>query len=268
MVDHEGNYLNQKLSKKLAKVRPKIDLGQKMLVVEAEEMEPLQIPLSYYPERNQSLRVCGDQCTGRSYGNKVNSWFSRVLGVSCALVRNDPEASQRSATLRESKTKSSGKEIDEKLISVSKIAFSNESQFLVISQNSLEKLTDAMREKYSNKEPPKDFDLRKTVPHSRFRPNFVLYSKGGDPHWEDEVSRFQIGQQSFAYVGPCARCAMVTIDQSTSKQGKEPLLTLASYRRSNGKIMFGSLFVHDSYNSSPPCFVSLRDRVIIISKSK
>jgi hypothetical protein len=33
---------------------------------------------------------------------------------------------------------------------------------------------------------------------------------------------------------------MICVDQDTSIEGKEPLLTLASYRRKGGKILFGS----------------------------
>lgn len=42
--------------------------------------------------------------------------------------------------------------------------------------------------------------------------------------------------------GPCTRCDMVCADPATGKRsGPEPLLTLAGYRRSRGRISFGLL---------------------------
>ncbi len=46
----------------------------------------------------------------------------------------------------------------------------------------------------------------------------------------------------YLYAGPCARCEMVTLDQSTgARGGVEPLRTLAAYRRQKGRIFFGAL---------------------------
>lgn len=53
----------------------------------------------------------------------------------------------------------------------------------------------------------------------------------------------QSGMAGFA--GPCTRCEMVCMDQRTGlKAGPEPLLTLASFRRIKGRILFGILLSH------------------------
>ena len=45
--------------------------------------------------------------------------------------------------------------------------------------------------------------------------------------------------------GPCARCEMVCTDQELGRRGgPEPLLTLAAYRRTRGRIHFGVLLDH------------------------
>ena len=67
------------------------------------------------------------------------------------------------------------------------------------------------------------------VPMNRFRPNLVL--RGAAPFAEDTWPRFRTGQVIFRSAGPCARCAVTTTDQFTGKRGKEPLRTLATYRR-------------------------------------
>ena len=41
-------------------------------------------------------------------------------------------------------------------------------------------------------------------------------------------------------IKPCARCSVVTIDQQAGEVGKEPLKTLASYRKKDNKIFFGA----------------------------
>lgn len=47
--------------------------------------------------------------------------------------------------------------------------------------------------------------------------------------------------------GPCARCEMVCMDQSTGvRAGPEPLLTLASYRRQRGRVFLGILLGQSS----------------------
>jgi uncharacterized protein YcbX len=42
-----------------------------------------------------------------------------------------------------------------------------------------------------------------------------------------------------AVVKPCARCVVTTIDKQTLAHGREPLKTLATYRKRDGKVMFG-----------------------------
>ncbi len=71
----------------------------------------------------------------------------------------------------------------------------------------------------------------------RFRPNLVI--SGCAPHQEDSWTRMRIGSVELAVVKPCARCSIVLIDQGSGVSGVEPLKTLASYRRTEGKVMFG-----------------------------
>jgi molybdenum cofactor sulfurtransferase len=49
-----------------------------------------------------------------------------------------------------------------------------------------------------------------------------------------------------ACAGPCARCEVVCADPEAGgvKRGPEPLLTLAAYRRTRGRIHFGVLLQH------------------------
>lgn len=121
-----------------------------------------------------------------------------------------------------------------------KIAFANEAQFLVISEESLAEL----QSRLSDSE-------RGAGDATRFRANFVVGGHEMRAHAEDEYQVMVVnGCQIFRNVGPCARCEMVCIDAATLCRSREPLRTLASYRRAKGKIFFGSLFAHDPSRST------------------
>ena len=46
-------------------------------------------------------------------------------------------------------------------------------------------------------------------------------------------------------VKPCARCAITTVDQRTGITSKEPLRTLATFRKHGTKVLFGQNLIHD-----------------------
>ena len=71
----------------------------------------------------------------------------------------------------------------------------------------------------------------------RFRPNLVINGKNA---WEeDNWKNIKIGEVILRVVKPCARCIVITIDQKTGQQGKEPLFTLSKFRKENNKVLFG-----------------------------
>jgi uncharacterized protein len=77
----------------------------------------------------------------------------------------------------------------------------------------------------------------------RFRPNLVI--AGTEPYAEDGMSRVTIGDVTFRGVKRCDRCVVTTIDPQTGELGKEPLRTLAKYRKEDGKVWFGMNLIHD-----------------------
>jgi uncharacterized protein YcbX len=79
--------------------------------------------------------------------------------------------------------------------------------------------------------------LKDPIPMNRFRPNLVF--SGGEPFEEDDWKGFVVGSNRFAGVKPCARCIVPTINQDTAEKGREPLLTLSTYRKRDNEIYFG-----------------------------
>jgi uncharacterized protein YcbX len=78
---------------------------------------------------------------------------------------------------------------------------------------------------------------------NRFRPNLVV--AGGEPYAEDGWGSIEIGSVRLQVVKPCARCLVTTTDQASGERGKEPLRTLASYRKVGNDVMFGQNVVHE-----------------------
>ncbi|OGC02411.1 hypothetical protein A2V82_02160 [candidate division KSB1 bacterium RBG_16_48_16] len=101
--------------------------------------------------------------------------------------------------------------------------------------------------------------LQKPVTMNRFRPNLVV--SGCDPFAEDKWKKIKIGAQVFYVVKPCSRCIITTVDPATGRTGKEPLKTLATFRKVNGKVMFGQNLVHET-----PGRVSVGEQVDILEK--
>ena len=85
--------------------------------------------------------------------------------------------------------------------------------------------------------------LAEPLPMNRFRPNLVV--RGCAPYVEDGWRRIRIGKIVFHVVKPCSRCTTTTVDQATGERGREPLMTLATYRRVGNKVMFGQNLIHE-----------------------
>jgi uncharacterized protein YcbX len=79
--------------------------------------------------------------------------------------------------------------------------------------------------------------LSSSLPMNRFRPNLVV--RDCEPFAEDSWNRICIGAVEMAVVKPCARCVVTTIDKETLEKSKEPLKTLATFRRRDGGVIFG-----------------------------
>jgi hypothetical protein len=81
---------------------------------------------------------------------------------------------------------------------------------------------------------------------------------GGEAYGEDTWGRIEIGGVRLQVVKPCERCLVTTTDQATGERGKEPLRTLAAYRRVGNDLMFGQNVVHEN-----PGRLRVGDEVVI-----
>ena len=160
-----------------------------------------------------TVDVWGDSCLAYSMGQDAAQWLSNFLGVDCQLVYM-PESTHRPADHGRFETPNS---------------FSDAYPFLLISEASLADLNGR---------------LEQPVPMNRFRPNLVI--KGCDAFAEDTWQQIKIGDIVFDVAKACSRCSVPGVKQTTGEQGKEPLKTLATYRRWDHAIWFGQNLIAQS----------------------
>ena len=109
------------------------------------------------------------------------------------------------------------------------VSFADAYPFLLISEASLAEL---------NRRLPSPVGM------ARFRPNIVI--DGSSPFVEDGFARVRIGGTTFRGPKGCDRCVVTTIDPDTAKADTEPLRTLATFRKRDGKVWFGMNLIHDA----------------------
>ncbi len=210
LIDENQVFLSQRTCPEMALLRPALEEGE--LVVHGKMQEPITIQKLSAGER-LSVQIWDDHCEAIQYPEEVNEWFSREMGQTVRLVYM-PDDSRRKVDPRFA--------LQEEVVS-----FADGYPFLVISEESLAELNSR---------------LDQPVPMNRFRPNLVI--RGGEAFEEDRLTRFSLGGITFMAVKPCARCQVITIDQASAAMSKEPLKTLATYRRVGNKVLFGMNLLH------------------------
>ena len=105
--------------------------------------------------------------------------------------------------------------------------------------------------------------LAQPLPMNRFRPNLVV--SGSAPFAEDEWRQVRMGELELSIVKPCARCVVTTTDQLTGKREKEPLRTLATYRRIDGKVMFEADLGYQIDNLEGLSFHTAKDGTTVLT---
>jgi uncharacterized protein YcbX len=211
VVDSAGRMISQRTHPRMALVRPSFE-GHR-LRVDAPGMAALELSLSPSPADTRTVEIWDDVCTALWLGQPAASWFSRFLACDSGLVYM-PDETVRPADLRFAPEGA-------------RVSFADAYPFLLISEESLTDL---------------NARLPAPIPMNRFRPNLVI--AGGEPFGEDRLDEFRLGEIEFRVVKPCDRCVVTTTDQATTERGPEPLRTLATYRKWDGKVFFGQNLIH------------------------
>ncbi len=211
LIDENNRFLTQREHTLMALLRVKIEGNNLIIWHKTNQIEPLTVrlePTNFSENDLINVQIWDDEVQAIPVNEKADAWFTTVLGAKTRLVYM-PDESKRLVD----KNYAINQEIT---------SFSDAYPLLIIGQEALNLLNSQLEEK---------------LPINRFRPNLVF--SGGQPHEEDTWYEFMVGATSFFGVKPCARCVMTTINQDSAELGKEPLKTLATYRRHNNKILFG-----------------------------
>jgi uncharacterized protein YcbX len=220
IVGSDGVFLTQRTVPKMAQVGAFLD--DAFLELRCEGFANIRIRRAPDPQAPLvSVRVWSSEgLLAEHCGDAPAAWLSTVLGFPCRLVRVG------SAFVRPVTGERDG----------DVMAFVDGFPFLATSEASLLDVNRRIREAGGS-----------AISMDRFRPNLVL--EGCEPFAEDHWKRIRIGDVVLRSAGPCARCIITTTDQLTGIRGKEPLLTLAGYRRDPDdptSINFGQNLVHET----------------------
>jgi molybdenum cofactor sulfurtransferase len=235
----------------------------------------LTLPCGNTTLYQQEAKVCGDVVTVMLYRDpRIKAFFSDILKISCTLARYPRRSPRRDVKLRQPK------EANWQHSTKQQVGLANESPLLIVSRSSIDYLNSQIKER------AKETNCQAKYVSSRaFRANIVLGNyQNSSAYAEDSwtslavcsasapqltdvsssnssnsragstsADSFTIGPRpeisyTIDILGPCQRCQMVSIDQSTAKSQLEPFSTLAKTRRKgDGRVWFG---VHASLSGT------------------
>lgn len=227
VVDADGRFVSQRTHPRLATVQ--VRLTDSGLALTTAGMPALDVA---QPSGHQRVPVSiwRDEVQGAGAGPRADQWFSALLGEPCRLAWMDDRCCR---PLPATAGQPGGQ-----------VSFADGYPCLIISEASLADLNRRLAD---------------PIPMNRFRPNLVV--SGCDAFAEDGWTRLAVGEAIFRATGPCARCAVTTIDQANGNSlAPEPLRTLATFRQVAKGVIFGVNLVVEQVGR-----IALGDPVQILS---
>ena len=207
LTDPDGKFLTQREFPRMALISVWVEDGG--IGAAAEGFGEAFIPRLPEARNRQQVTIWNSVCEGEVHSPVLNEWFSDVLETDCQIVYM-PDDTRRSVNERFDR----GRDI---------VSFADGYPLLAIGEASLADLNG----KLSAAHMEEHFE---PMPMNRFRPNMVIAGSGAFA--EDDWQSIRVGDAEFRSTKPCERCVITTIDQSTGEfAGKEPLTTLAAYRK-------------------------------------
>lgn len=222
VVDETGKFLTQRTHPRMAQIATALSSAQ--LTLSVAGAGSVTVPTASQPTAPlRSVNVWKHtDLQAEDCGPAAATWLSDFLGLRCSLVRIGERFSRPVL-------KKAGRPGD-------RFSFADGSPLLVTNESSLADLNSRIQE---NGGAP--------VPMDRFRPNLVIADC--PPFAEDNWPRVRLGDVVLRAAGKSDRCIMITTDQLTGERGKEPLRTLATFRRDPvdpSAVYFGANFINES----------------------
>lgn len=236
IVDSDGQFLTQREHPRMALIQPAFHGGE--LSITAPGMTELCISLEADRMIVCQVQVWNDVCKAWDEGQQAASWLSDYLKTDVRLVRMADDFQRPVSPYFARRPAHTG--------------FVDGFPLLIALQKSLDELNQRLIERGAE-----------ALPMTRFRPNIVV--EGGSAFGEDQWRTIRIGEVTLDVVKPCARCAITTVDQAsgTIPDSAEPLATLNTFRKQNGKVMFAQNAIHHA-----PGVLQVGDEVQILEFSE
>uniref|UniRef100_A0A8C3J3A5 Molybdenum cofactor sulfurase n=1 Tax=Calidris pygmaea TaxID=425635 RepID=A0A8C3J3A5_9CHAR len=249
VVNQNGVCMTQKQEPRLCLVNPSIDLERKIMVVQAEGMDPISVSLEENTGKEAVIcesKVCSHRVRTYDCGESIAGWFSLFLGRPCRLIRQSSDMKNRSYQ-KNTKGLASATNISLSLV--------NEAQYLLINVASILELKEHISARLE--EPLEINELIR-----RFRANIVISAP--ESFEEEEWAEISIGALRLQVVGPCSRCQIICIDQQSGERNKEFLQSLSAAR--GRKTNFGIYLMNQPLHSSFPYILSVGSQVLPVLK--
>ena len=212
LVDEQHNFITQRAFPEMALLQVAVE-ADGLSVHHKIKGDAISIPFAPATNATAMAQIWDDTCLVQFVSDRADKWFSSMLSTNCRLVFM-PDTSNR--------------KVEEAYAVNNEItSLSDGYPFLLIGQSSLNDLNDRFTE---------------PLPMNRFRPNIVF--TGGEAFVEDRLKHVTINGINFYGVKLSSRCQVTTINQDNGIIAKEPLKTLALYRRKNNKVYFGQNLLH------------------------
>ncbi len=209
LIDRNDRFISQREFPILALFKVRIANDSLHILVDGDEVG---FDLELCCGEAITATVWDDQAVVKEVNVDVSNWLSERIGAEVRLVKLLDE---------QSRLHHSGKLADNIPVSLA-----DGYPYLVLSEKSVEHL---------------NTQLPLPVRMNRFRPNLVITTDA--PHEEDALEKLTYGTTNFTNVRPCGRCILINNNQEEAIVGKEPLATLAGYRKQGNSVIFGSNYI-------------------------
>ena len=206
LIDENGQFVTQREHFKLSTFSSTI-ADNKLII--SHKGETIDTPLDQTTPDTVRVQVWSSKLKAQEVNPDVSNWFSVKLSMKVTLVKMT-DISKRPRRLFVPPYKTT-------------LSFADGYPYLILGAESMNEL---------------NAKLDHPVLPDRFRANIIVSSS--IPHEEDKWKGLNAGNAQLQVIKPCARCVMITVNQQTGKTGKEPLKTLAAYRKKRNKIYFGA----------------------------
>ena len=237
LVDNNARYLTARTLPAMLRLEPLVQNDRLLLKVPASnatnqpallelarvdagtDANPVNLEPLSLSEQHLTVSIWNDVCLARLADDAVNLVLSQFLETSVRLVFMPSDVIRPVEQDFIDRTSLAGQRFQ--------VGFADAYQALIIGQASLRALNERLSE---------------PLPMSRFRPNIVV--SDSEAFAEDTWHQIKADDVVLHGVKKCSRCIIVTVDPETSLRSKEPLRTLAKFRREKRGIMFGQNLVY------------------------